>query len=99
MVLRIERVSHERLTILRLSGRLQAEHVEQLKAQIEASAQRVVLDLEGVKLVDQDSVCFLASCEADGIELSHCSPYIHDWIHREKASRSAGAGGERFNRA
>ena len=87
MVLRIERVSRTRLTILRLSGRLQSEHVKELKAQIEASARRVVLDLEGVKLVDQDSVCFLAACETNGMELSHCSPYIRDWISREKASR------------
>lgn len=90
MVLRIERVSRRRLTILRLSGRLQSEQLEDLKAQIEASVQQVVLDLEGVKLVDQDSVCFLANCEVDGAELSHCSPYIRDWINREKASRSAG---------
>jgi anti-anti-sigma regulatory factor len=89
MVLRIERVSRTQLTILRLSGRLQSEHVEELQAQIEASARRVVLDLEGVKLVDQDSVCFLAACETDGIQLRHCSPYIRDWISREKASRRA----------
>jgi hypothetical protein len=89
MVLRIERVSRRQLTILRLSGRLQSEHVEELKTQIEASAQRVVLDLEGVKLVDPESVCFLAACETDGVELSRCSPYIRDWISREKASRRA----------
>jgi ABC-type transporter Mla MlaB component len=89
MVLRIERVSRRQMTIFRLSGRLQSEHVEELKTQIEASAQRVVLDLEGVKLVDQESVCFLAACETDGVELSRCSPYIRDWISREKASRRA----------
>jgi hypothetical protein len=89
MVLRIERVSRRQLTILRLSGRLQSEHVEELKTQIEASAQRVVLDLEGVKLVDPESVCFLAACETDGVELSRCSPYIRDWINREKASQRA----------
>jgi anti-anti-sigma regulatory factor len=89
MVLRIERVSRGQLTILRLSGRLQSEYVNELKAQIEASAQRIVLDLEGVKLVDHDSVCFLATCEADGVELSNCSPYVLDWISREQASRKA----------
>jgi len=87
MVMRIERVSDGRLTILRLSGRLQSEHVEQLKAQIESSRERVVLDLEEVKLVDQDAVCFLAVCEANGIQLSQCSPYIRDWIARERAGR------------
>jgi len=87
MVLRIERVSRRQLTILRLSGRLQSEHVQELKAQIEASARRVVLDLEGVQLVDQESVCFLAARETDGVQLSRCSPYIRDWISREKAGR------------
>ena len=91
MVLKIERVLRRRHAILRLSGRLQSEHLDGLQAQIEANTQRVVLDLEGVKLVDQDSVCFLATCEANGVELSHCSPYIRDWISREKASRSADA--------
>jgi anti-anti-sigma regulatory factor len=87
MVLRIERVSRGRAKILRLSGRLQSEHVEQLKAQIEGSGQRVILDLEEVKLVDGDAVCFLADCEANGIELVQCSPYISDWIARERAGR------------
>ena len=32
MVLRIEKVSHEQIVILRLSGRLQSEHLEELKA-------------------------------------------------------------------
>jgi len=87
MVIRIERGSRGRLTILRLSGRLQSEHVEQLKAEIEGSTARVVLDLEEVKLVDRDTVCFLADCEANGIELSQCSPFIREWIARERASR------------
>jgi len=87
MVLRVEAAAHRRLTILRLSGRLQSEHVDQLRTQIEASAKPVVLDLEGLKLVDYASVCFLAECEAGGVELSHCSPYIRNWISREKANR------------
>lgn len=54
MVLRIEKVSDGLLMIFRLSGRLQSEHVDQLRDQIEGSTQRVVLDLEEVKLVDRD---------------------------------------------
>ena len=89
MVMRIERVARGELTILRLSGRLQSEHLEQLKAQIEGSTQRVVLDLEEVKLVDRDAVCFLPACEMKGIELRQCSPYIRDWIERENAGRDS----------
>ena len=87
MVLRIERVSHEQLIILRLSGRLQSEHVEELKAQMEGCTQRIAFDLGDVKLVDRDVVGFLAACEANGVELRQCSPYIRDWIARERAGR------------
>jgi ABC-type transporter Mla MlaB component len=84
MVLRIEKVSREQLITLRLSGRIQAEHLEQLKAQMEGLQQKVVLDLADVKLVDRDAVSFLAVCEANGVELRQCSPYIRDWIGRER---------------
>jgi anti-anti-sigma regulatory factor len=87
MVMRIERVADGQVTILRLSGRLQSEHVDQLKAQIGDSIQRVVLDLEEVRLVDGYAVCFLADCEANGVELTRCSPYIRDWVARERAGR------------
>jgi anti-anti-sigma regulatory factor len=86
MVLRIEKVSDEQMVILRLSGRLQSEHLEELKAHIEGLARKVVLDLEEVKLVDSEVVCFLAACEANGVQLSQCSPYIRDWIDRERTS-------------
>jgi len=86
MVLRIERVSGGQLMILRLSGRLQSEHVKELQAQIEGCTQKIMLDLKEVKLVDQASVSFLAVCEANGVELSQCSPYIRDWISNSRAN-------------
>ena len=86
MVLKIERSSDGKCLVLRLSGRLQAEHVEQLKTQMEGSPQ-VALDLEDVKLVNREVVRFLKVCEANGIELRHCSPYIREWILREKTTR------------
>jgi len=85
MVLRIERASRGQLVILRLSGRIQSEHVEELKSQMQGYPQTIVLDLADVKLVDRDAVCFLADCEAKGVELKQCSPYIRDWIARERA--------------
>ena len=86
MALRIEKVSDGPFMMLRLSGRLQSEHVVQLRAQIERSTQRVILDLDEVKLVDRDVVRFLGLCEANGVELRQCSPYIRDWIDRERAT-------------
>jgi hypothetical protein len=87
MVLRIERVSHGQVTTLRLSGRLQSEHLEQLRSQIHASSQKVIMDLDEVKLIDRDVVRFLGTCESNGIELSQCPLYIREWIDREKASQ------------
>jgi len=42
------------------------------------------LDLEEVKLVDQDAVRFLARCEAAGARLEGCAPYVREWITREE---------------
>jgi anti-anti-sigma regulatory factor len=84
MTLRIESVSDEHGTRIRLIGRMQAQHVEELQAQIGASGARVVLDLEELNLVDIDAVRFLGTCQAGGISLVHCPPYIHDWIANER---------------
>lgn len=83
MVLKIDRSAEGKYVVLRLSGRMQSEHVEQLQAEMEGVA-GVVLDLEDVKLVDRDAVRFLGVCEAHGTELRHCSPYIREWIAKEK---------------
>ena len=87
MVLRIESVSDGQRVLLLLSGRLQSEHVEQLKAQIEGRTQSVILDLDGVKLVDRDVVCYLERCEANGVELRDCPLYLREWIARERSSQ------------
>lgn len=87
MVLKIDRSSDGKGLILRLSGRIQSEHLKQLRVQMEGSPQ-VALDLQDVKLVDRDVVLFLETSEANGTELRHCSPYIREWIAKEKnASR------------
>jgi anti-anti-sigma regulatory factor len=84
MTLRIERAFDGGKTILRVSGRIGAEHLVELKSQTEDMGPGTVLDLEHVTLVDVEGVGFLNSCEARGIELLHCSPYIREWISRER---------------
>jgi hypothetical protein len=86
MVLKIERVSDGQSITLHLSGRLRSEHVEQLKTQMAGSSQKIILDLDEVKLVDRDMVCFLGECEANGVLINRCSRYIRDWIDRERRS-------------
>ena len=83
MVLKIDRSADGRCVILRLSGRIQSEHLDQLKSEMEGSLE-VVLDLQDVKLVDLTTVHFLAECEAKGAELRHCSPYIREWVAKER---------------
>jgi hypothetical protein len=84
MTLRIEKAFVAGKTIFRVSGRIGAEHIVELKSQTEDMGPGTVLDLEHVTLVDVDGVGFLGDCEARGIELLHCSPYIREWITRER---------------
>jgi hypothetical protein len=84
MTLKIERISGKRRTRIRLSGQVRAEHLDQLKAEIEHAGPRVALDLEEVDLVDIEGVRFLNACIADGISVLDCSPYIREWMFRER---------------
>ena len=84
MTLRIEKDSDGQTTTIRLIGRMQRKHIEELKAQIKVGAESVTLDLNEVTLVDLDVIRFLATCQAEGIPLVHCSRYIYNWIAKER---------------
>jgi hypothetical protein len=84
MVLKIVKVSDGPNILLRLSGRIESQQVQELKAQIDGSEKKFIFDLEHVRLVDLDAVHFLAVCEAKGIELRHCPPYMREWILLER---------------
>jgi hypothetical protein len=72
--------------VFKVSGRLDAQSVGDLKALFssEANGRRIVLNLLELTLVDRDAVRFLEGCEADGIELRNCPTYIREWITRER---------------
>jgi hypothetical protein len=89
MTLKIERISGKRRTRIRLCGALRSEHVDQVKAEIKRGGLRVALDLEEVDLVDVEGVCFLNACEAEGISVLHCAPYIREWMLRERSRPKA----------
>ena len=97
MTLKIERSR----VLIRLSGEFRSEHLDQVKAEIELCESPAVLDLEELDLVDVEAVRFLNSCEAEGVSLLHCSPYIRKWMSRERSRPEArtrennkrGAGG------
>ena len=85
MTLKIEKDSNGDGATIRLIGRMQAGHLEELEKQICENGPAITLDLEEVTLVDLDIVRFLGLCETRGVTLSKCSPYICDWISKERA--------------
>ena len=85
MTLKIEKYWDGHRTNIRLIGRMQAEHLPELEKQIRESESKIALDLEDLNLVDVEAVRFLGSCEAAGVTLLNCSPYIRDWIGKERA--------------
>ena len=84
MTLRIETASDGHTPSLRLIGRIQAEYLDELETHIWRHRPLLVLDLREVTLVDVAVVRFLITCEAEGIELRHCAPYIREWMGREQ---------------
>ena len=91
MTLRIERISGNGKTRIRLSGDFRSEHVDQVKTEIERGGPRVALDLPEVHLVDVEGIRFLNACKAEGIPTLHCSPYIREWMLREQGRPKARA--------
>jgi hypothetical protein len=86
MTLRITTGSDGQETTLRLSGRIRSTDIENIREVMKGKAERIVLDLEEVTLVDLEVVRFLGLSEAEGVELVNCSPYIRDWILKERDS-------------
>ncbi len=83
MTLRIEKYFDGNKLTIRLTGRMQEEHLEDLKALVNEAGPDIVLNLGDLNLVGAEVVRFLAKCERAGIELNECSPYIRNWINRE----------------
>ncbi len=70
--------------VLRVSGRIDAEHLSELRSCLSRHGPNVGLDLDEVRLVDVATVRFLVRCEADGMQLRNCSRYIREWMDRER---------------
>jgi hypothetical protein len=83
-MLRIEKVNDGRSTVLRLSGRMDEEHLAQLHSEIEKSGDVSKLDMRDINLVDRSSVQFLIRCESQGIELLNRPLYVQEWMSRER---------------
>jgi len=86
---KIEKLAEGNTTVLRLVGRINAEHLDELSKLIADAEPRVVkLDLSELTLVDLDVIRFLGDQERRGVELGKCSHYIREWIQREQTVNS-----------
>jgi hypothetical protein len=88
MTLKIERIFGEGRTRILLSGQLRSDHLDQLKFEIERCSSPLALDLEEVDLVDIDAIRFLNECESAGVAVVRCSPYIKEWMLRERGEQA-----------
>lgn len=84
MTLKIDKISEERGTVIRLIGRLQREHLGILTKQIQSCTGEITLDLGELSLINLEGVRFLIACQDRGIGVSNASPYVADWMRRER---------------
>ena len=86
MTFRIETAARGRLKVFVLSGRVETQAVAELRRLfgLQTECRNIVLDLKDVSLVSRDAMGFLSRCEADGMKLENCTPYIREWMEREK---------------
>ena len=83
-MLKLERLSDEERTTVRLIGWARSEYLGEITNQMGSCGPNGALDLKEVMAVDLEIVRFLGSCEREGTELLHCPPYIREWISREQ---------------
>jgi anti-anti-sigma regulatory factor len=86
MTFRIETTARGRFTVFFVSGRIEAPAIAELERllELQTSYRNVVLDLKDVSIIDRVVMRFFARCEADGVKLENCAPYIREWMEREK---------------
>ena len=80
-MLRIQRKANGDV-VFTVSGRIDKENIAELLALVgaEGKDRRIILDLKDMTLTGQDGITFLAQCEAAGIALVNCDPYVREWI-------------------
>jgi len=86
MTCRVDRVFKDPLEIFYVSGRIESEDLEVLRAAFgSANLGDLAIDLKDVSLVDGEAVTFLAIIEANGGTLRNCPAFIRQWIARERS--------------
>jgi len=86
MAFRIETAARVRFTVFTLCGRIEKQAIAELRKlfELQLDYHDIVLDLKDVCVVDREVMSFFVSCEADGVKLENCTPYLREWMEREK---------------
>jgi hypothetical protein len=86
MAFRIEVAARGRFTVFILSGHIESQAIAELRRICEPQTDYgdVVVDLKDVSLVDREAMRFFKRCEAGGVTLENCTPYIREWMAKEK---------------
>jgi hypothetical protein len=63
-------------------GRIQPQHLDELKTQASGNSADLIVNLEDVTLVAVQTVRFWGACQRGGIRLRNCPLYIQEWILR-----------------
>ena len=85
---KIEKLTEGTTTVLQLVGRINTQHLDELRKLIADAEPTVKLDLSEVTLVDVDVIRFLGNQEQRGVQLGNCSRYVREWIQREQTTSS-----------
>jgi hypothetical protein len=96
MTFRIETEARGRFTVFLLSGRIEKPALTGLRRlfEVQTDYRDFVLDLKAVSAVDREVMHFFICCEADGVKLENCTPYIREWLEREKDLSHVEASGK-----
>jgi hypothetical protein len=86
MTFRIETATRGTVRVFILSGRIETQAIAELKRlfELQTDDHDIVLDLKDVGVVNRDVMHFFRRCEADGVKLENCTPYIREWMESEK---------------
>ena len=85
MTFRIETVARGRFTVFILSGRIEKQAIAEMRRlfELQTDCRDIVFDLKDVTVVNRDVMRFFIRCEANGVKLENCTPYIREWMERE----------------
>ena len=91
-MLKIQRATDGGMTVLTVSGRLDAENINELRQSLDTlpEGDPVTIDLADLLLADREAIRFLGDREASGqIMLRHCPPYIRTCLESRSIPRDS----------